>query len=112
MGSVIGDILSEPIGVAISPVPIIAVILMLFGKPALSGLRSAQSWIALAVFVIVASISVAAPVLYYVVAGAFAEKTLSGWKTWLIANNAIVMIVLFLILGAKLICDGQVGLPG
>jgi hypothetical protein len=77
-----------------------------------SGLSSAQSWIALAVFVIVASISVATPVLYYLVAGASAEKTLTGWKTWLTANNATVMIVLFLVLGAKLIGDGLGGLFG
>ena len=36
MGSVIGDILPQAIGVAISPVPIIAVILMLFSKRARS----------------------------------------------------------------------------
>jgi len=36
MGSVIGDILAQAIGVAISPLPIIAVILMLFGKRARS----------------------------------------------------------------------------
>ncbi len=33
MGNVIGNMLPEAIGVAISPVPIIAVILMLFRKP-------------------------------------------------------------------------------
>ena len=33
MGNVIGTILPEAIGVAISPVPIIAVIFMLFRKP-------------------------------------------------------------------------------
>jgi Sap, sulfolipid-1-addressing protein len=74
------------------------------------GLSGAQPWIALAVFVVLASISVAAPVLYYLVAGASAEKTLTGWKVWLTANNATVMIVLFLVLGVKLIGDGLGGL--
>ena len=74
------------------------------------GLSGAQPWIALAVFVVLASVTVAAPVLYYLAAGASAEKTLTSWKAWLTANNATVMIVLFLILGVKLIGDGLAGL--
>jgi len=76
------------------------------------GLTGAQSWIALAAFVAVACISVIAPVLYYFIAGASAEKTLTGWKTWLAANNSTVMVVLFLILGAKLAGTGLSGLIG
>jgi hypothetical protein len=75
-----------------------------------SGLSSAQSWIVLAIFVALASITVATPVLYYLAAGESAEKTLTGWKTWLAANNNTVMIVLFLVLGAKLVGDGLGGL--
>ena len=74
------------------------------------GLTGAQSWIVLAVFVVVACISVIAPVLYYFIAGASAEKTLTGWKTWLAANNSTVMLALFLILGAKLVGAGLGGL--
>jgi hypothetical protein len=74
------------------------------------GLTGAQPWIALTVFVSLASISVAAPVLYYLAAGASAEKTLTGWKAWLTENNATVMTVLFLVLGAKLVGDGLGGL--
>jgi len=75
-----------------------------------AGLSGTQSWIALLVFVILGSITVAAPVLYYLIAGASAEKTLNGWKAWLTANNATVMFVLFLVLGVKLIGDGLGGL--
>ena len=75
-----------------------------------AGLSGTQSWIALLVFVILGSITVAAPVLYYLIAGASAEKTLNGWKAWLTANNATVMFVLFLILGVKLVGDGLGGL--
>jgi hypothetical protein len=39
-------------------------------------------------------------------AGASAELKPTTWKTWLTANNATVMMVLFLILGAKLVGDG------
>ena len=75
-----------------------------------SGLSGAQPWIALLVFVVVASVTVAVPVLYYLIAGASAEKTLTGWKVWLAANSATVMMVLFLVLGFKLIGDGLGGL--
>jgi hypothetical protein len=44
------------------------------------------------VFVLLASISVAAPVLYYLVAGQPAEKMLNDWKAWLTANNATVKL--------------------
>ena len=77
-----------------------------------SSLNGAESWIAVAVFVVLASLTVAAPVLYDLAAGTSAEKTLTGWKTWLIANNATVTIVLFLVLGAKLVGDGLDGLLG
>jgi hypothetical protein len=76
------------------------------------GLTGAQAWIVLAVFVALACISVIVPVLYYFIAGATAEKTLTGWKTWLTANNSTVAIVLFLILGAKLVGAGLGGLVG
>ena len=76
------------------------------------GLTGAQAWIVLAVFVVVAGISVIVPVLYYLIAGASAQETLTGWKTWLAANNGTVMIVLLLILGAKLVGAGLGGLVG
>ena len=76
------------------------------------GLTGAQSWIVLAVFAVVACISVIVPVLYYFIAGASAQKSLTGWKTWLAANNGAVMIVMFLIFGAKLVGAGLGGLVG
>jgi hypothetical protein len=75
-----------------------------------AGLSNSQSWTALIIFVVLGSITVAAPVLYYLIAGASAEKTLTTWKVWLSANNATVMFVLFLILGVKLVGDGLGGL--
>jgi hypothetical protein len=77
-----------------------------------AGLSGGQSAVALVVFVVIASASVAAPVLYYLVAGESAAKTLDGWKVWLQANNATVMFVLLLVLGAKLVGDGLGGLIG
>lgn len=75
-----------------------------------AGLSGAESWLALLVFVALASASVGAPVVYYLMAGSAAERTLDAMKTWLTANNATVMFVLLLVLGVKLIGDGMGGL--
>ena len=56
--------------------------------------------------------SVAAPVVYYLLAGESAAKTLDGWKAWLLENNTTVMFVLFLVLGAKMVGNGLGGLFG
>jgi hypothetical protein len=75
-----------------------------------AGLSGAQPWIVLLVFVVIASLTVAAPVATYLLAGERAESTLNGWKTWLAANNATVMAVLFLVFGFVLIGKGIGGL--
>lgn len=79
---------------------------------ALGKLRNPQPWIALTVFVVLASIFIALPVLYYLLAGASAEKAIADWKDWLIANNSVASIVLFLILGINFVGDGLGGLLG
>ena len=61
---------------------------------------------ALLLFVLTASASVAAPVVVYFALGDRAPAILAGWKTWLMANNATVMMVLFVVLGAKLVGTG------
>jgi hypothetical protein len=77
-----------------------------------AGLETSQQVVALIVFVLLASISIAAPVLYYLAAGASAEETLNSWKAWLIANNGAMMAVLFLVFRVKLIGDALGGLIG
>lgn len=66
----------------------------------------------LAVFVILGSLTVDAPVLYYLLAGQSAEKMLNSWKAWLVANNATVMFILLLVFGVALIGEGLGGLIG
>jgi hypothetical protein len=39
-----------------------------------------------------------------------AARVLEGWKAWLAANNATVMIVLFVVFGVTLIGKGISGL--
>lgn len=61
-------------------------------------------------FVILASLSIAVPVVYILVGGESARRTLDGWRAWLTAHNAAVMAVLFVVIGAKLLGEGLDGL--
>jgi hypothetical protein len=58
------------------------------------------------VFVALASVSIAVPVLYMLVGGDSARTTLEGWRAWLGEHNAAVMTVLFVVIGAKLVGQG------
>jgi len=62
--------------------------------------------VTLFIYLLLASITVIVPVVYYLVGGEKAQKTLDSWKTWLSANNAVVMAVLLLVIGLKLLGDG------
>lgn len=61
---------------------------------------------AIAIYVLVAVLGVAAPILVTAFLGDRSPKVLDGWKVWLTQNNATVMSVLFLIFGAVLIGQG------
>jgi hypothetical protein len=71
-----------------------------------SGATGVSAVVALIVYVVVASLSVAIPVVYYLAAGESAKQTLDGWKAWLLANNSAIMTVLFVVLGFVLIGQG------
>jgi threonine/homoserine/homoserine lactone efflux protein len=60
------------------------------------------SWV---VFVLVGSVTIAGPVIYYLVGGEKARASLDSMKQWLAVHNAAVMTVLFLFFGVKLIAD-------
>lgn len=79
---------------------------------AAAGLNSTQTIIALIVFIIIACVSVAAPVIIYLVMGDKATPTLNSWKAWLTHNNATVMMVILLLFGVKLLADGLGALIG
>jgi threonine/homoserine/homoserine lactone efflux protein len=64
----------------------------------------------IAAFTIVASCTVAIPVVYRLVARERSEAWLEDLKTWLGVHNAAVMSVLLLVIGAKLLGDGLGGL--
>jgi threonine/homoserine/homoserine lactone efflux protein len=61
---------------------------------------------ALIVFVVIASLSVASAVAYYLFGGASAKEHLNELKSWLSVHNAAVMAVLFLVFGVVLVAKG------
>jgi hypothetical protein len=70
------------------------------------GPSTTDAVVALAVFVVLASVSIAGPVVYYLLGGERAKAQLDTLKAWLGANNATVMTILFLVFGAVLISKG------
>ncbi len=73
---------------------------------AAAGLTTGEQIGAFAVFVAIASITVAAPVIVYLIMGERVQGGLNSLKEWLTANNNTVMAVLFVVFGAKLTGDG------
>ena len=63
------------------------------------------------VFTLIAGVTVVAPVVAFLIAGHRIDDQLDSGKDWLIANNAAVMAVLFVIFAANLIGDA-IGILG
>lgn len=70
------------------------------------GLDAAGDTLTIIVFTIIAAISVAAPVIAYLVASARMAGPLESMRAWLVHNNATVMAVLLLVIGVVLIGKG------
>jgi hypothetical protein len=64
----------------------------------------------LAIFILIGSLSILAPLAIYFALGDRATTILGESKDWMAANNATIMTVLLLVLGAKLLGDGIAGL--
>ena len=73
------------------------------------GLSTGDEVAAVAVFVVLASVTVAGSVLFYLVATDRATQALAPVKTFMANNNAVIMMVILIILGAKLIGNGLAG---
>jgi len=69
-----------------------------------------QSIIALIFFIFIASLTVAAPVIIYLVAPTRSQAILTSWKDWLAAHNRAITIGLFIVLGVFLTAKGIVEL--
>ena len=70
------------------------------------GLAASEAVVSLIVFVVVGSITIAGPVVYFLHGGQHAKTRLDELKTWLGVHNAAVMTVLFLVFGVNLIAKG------
>ncbi len=70
------------------------------------GLSTGDVVVALVVFIVVASATVAAPVVYLRRGGHRAEAGLDDLKAWLLENNATIMSVLLVVFGVDLIAKG------
>ncbi len=76
------------------------------------GPSTADAVVAWIVYVLLASVTIAGPVIYYVLGGDRATATLDDLKAWLTVHNAAVMTTLFLVFGVKLIAQGLPVLGG
>lgn len=70
------------------------------------GLSTSDVIVAIAVFVLLGSVTIAGPVVYALVGGTKARATLDSMKAWLGVHNAAVMTVLFLVFGVDFIAKG------
>jgi hypothetical protein len=75
-----------------------------------TGLAGGQQAVVLAVFVVLGTVTVAAPLVVYLALGGKADSMLNGWREWLAANNAAIMLVVLIVFGFVLIGQGIAGL--
>ena len=66
-------------------------------------LSSSQQIVAVVVFMILASLTIGIPVLWFLIAGESAKAKLDVLRGYLVQYNWVIMCVLFLVLGAKFI---------
>ena len=74
------------------------------------GLPADKTAVAITVFVVIASSSIAVPVLGYLVAQERMQRPLEELRTWLTTHNAAVMSVLLLVIGISILGQGVAGL--
>jgi hypothetical protein len=75
-----------------------------------SDASTAGDVVALVVYVLLGTVTVCGPVLWYLVAPAHAGRQLEKARGWLTQNTAIILTLLFLVIGVVIIGDGITGL--
>jgi len=73
------------------------------------GLPGSQQTMVFLIFLLIASGGVLAPLLLSLALGARSGVVLDRLRDWMVRHNAVIMTVLFLIMGAKLIGDAIAG---
>lgn len=68
-----------------------------------TGIGGADQAIAYAVFAVIATLGVAAPVVIFFALGDRSSRILADLRDWMAQHNAIIMAVPYLVIGAKLI---------
>jgi threonine/homoserine/homoserine lactone efflux protein len=98
---------SVAMGVALSAINPKNLILVVGGAGAIAqtGASTSSQAVAIAVFIVIATLGVAAPIVIYFATGDRATKILADLHDWLARENATIMAVICLIIGAKLIGD-------
>ncbi|MGZ8762439.1 MAG: GAP family protein [Acidimicrobiia bacterium] len=74
-----------------------------------AGLSTADTAVAVAVFVALASLTVVGSVLFFVLGGDAATKPLASMEEFMSAHSNVIMMVVLLVLGAKLVGNGLAG---
>jgi threonine/homoserine/homoserine lactone efflux protein len=75
-----------------------------------TGIGTGKQALALAVFVVIGTLGVGAPVAIYFALGARSERLLGELRDWMARNNSTIMAVLLVVIGAKLAGDAISGL--
>ncbi len=76
---------------------------------AATNLPGTDQVIAFIVYALIASVGVAIPVVMYFTMGDRSKPLLESLKIWLAHNNAAIMAVIFLVIGAKVLGQGIAG---
>ncbi|HEX2302869.1 MAG TPA: GAP family protein [Gaiella sp.] len=74
-----------------------------------TGIPGGEQAVAYAVFALIGTIGVGAPVVIYFALGDRAGPILERLKQWMAHNNSVIMAVICLVIGAKLIGDAIAG---
>jgi threonine/homoserine/homoserine lactone efflux protein len=74
-----------------------------------TGIPGSEQAIAYAVFAVIGTLGVAVPVVIYFALGDRSRPILDRLQTWMAQNNAVIMAVLCLVIGAKLVGDAITG---
>ena len=75
-----------------------------------AGLDGGETTVTIVVFVIIGSVTVAGPVLFYVIAPRRAAGSLNSIKEFMSEHNVVIMMIVLLVLGAKVLGQGIAGL--
>jgi hypothetical protein len=70
------------------------------------GATGGEAVVGLLAYIVIASLSIAVPVGFYLLGGNRAAAVLDGWKGWLSTHNDAVMGMLFLVFGVVLLGQG------